>query len=107
MNNKEFEELKEAFKNEVLDLHYGSSQFYEKILKGYLVSFEYDIWQSELSKVIFNDIEMLEVFDTLTDEEVTLTDLQLDELNQIAKLITSMDYEEYEHESEHAFNLGE
>lgn len=107
MNNKEFEELKEAFKNEVLELEHGFSQFYEEIFKRYLVSFNYDIWQSELSKVIFNDVEMLEVFDTLTDEEVTLTDLQLDELNQIAKLITSMEYEEYENESEHAFNLGE
>lgn len=107
MKDKDFKELIKKFKKEVLDLEVKYNQNYEKSFGKFLIKFDYDIWRSEFSNVTFNEAEYLEVFDLEKDEEVILNNVQLDELNQIANLITSMENEEYEHPSEHAFNLGE
>lgn len=107
MIKEKFNKLKESFKADTLDVVIKTNQNYQKKFNGYLINFEYDVWQSEMTKNIFSDIDMLEVFDTLTDEEIFPTDLQLDELNQIALELVTIEYEEYEHPSEHAFNLGD
>lgn len=106
MKDQQFKQLIEQFKKETVEVELNITSFYEKEFGDFIISFEYDVWQSELSKVVFSEIDLMEVYDNELDEEIELTEIQLQLLNEVAKQLVEVEYEEYEHPSEHSFSYG-
>jgi len=106
MNDLEFRKLVEEFKKHIFDLEIDETIYYEKQFGDFLLTFEYDIWCSDISKEYFSSVDCIEVYDVEKDEEVYLTNLQLDELEIEAKNSVYLEYEEYESPEDYSYSYG-
>lgn len=107
MKETKFKKLLAEFKTVVIDVEFDETQYVEQEIQDYLITFSYNIWESELSKRYFTQVEDLEVFDTILDEEVELTEMQQLMLEEVAKSLVDLDYQEVIHPSTYAYNLGD